>query len=58
MFNASNGRVNTSKKSLIRSQPRPTSQRDSWLSGPIDASTNAKMANDSVRGDAVRKSSK
>lgn len=52
MKNASSGRVSSPSYKSMASMSRPAG-RTSWLGGPIDASTNAKMCNDSVRSDAT-----
>lgn len=57
MKNASAGRVSSPSYKSMASMSRPEG-RTSWLAGPIDASTNAKMCNSSVKGDAVKKSYK
>lgn len=52
MKNASYGRVSSPVNKSMASMSRPAG-RTSWTAGPIDAGTNAKMCNKSVKRDAV-----
>ncbi len=52
MKNASAGRVSSPSYTSMSSMSRPAG-RTSWVAGPIDASTNTKMCNKSVRRDSV-----
>lgn len=57
MKNASKGRVSSPSYQSIASMSRPAG-RTAVVAGPVDASTNAKMCNSSVKSDSVKKSSK
>ncbi len=57
MKNASAGRVSSPSYTNMSSMSRPAG-RTSVVAGPVDMTTNTKMCNSSVKGDAVKKSSK
>lgn len=52
MKNASQGRVSSPSYKSMASMSRPAG-RTSWTAGPLDADTDCKMANNTVKHDGV-----